>query len=107
MEIKQLTSLTSACVISRAKAIFLTHGVPYVVVSDSGLQFVSDEFKRFADEMGFTQQTTNPYFAQENGMAERAVQTAKQLLDLEDTELGLLNYRASPHSAIDVPPSGL
>ena len=77
IEIKQLTSLTSACVISCVKAVFITHGVPDVVVSDNGRQFVSDEFKRFADEMCFTQQTTNPYFAQENGMAERAVQTAK------------------------------
>ena len=66
---------------------------------------MSDEFKRFADEMCFTQQPTNPYFAQENGMAERAVQTAKQLLGLEDHDMGLLNYRAFSHSAIGVPPS--
>ena len=105
IEIKQLTSLTSACVISRVKTVFITHGVPDVVVSDNGRQFVSDEFKRFVDEMCFTQHTTNPYFAQENGMAERAVQTAKQLLDLGDAEIGLLNYRASSHSAIGVPPS--
>ena len=105
VEIKQLTSLTSACVISRVKAAFITHGVPDVVVSDNGRQFVSDEFKRFADEMCFTQQTTNLYFAQENGMTERAVQTAKQILDLEDPEIGLLNYRATTHSAIGVPPS--
>ena len=36
IEIKQLTSLTSACVISRVKAVFITHGVPDVVVSDNG-----------------------------------------------------------------------
>ena len=100
IEIKQLTSLTSACVISRVKAVVITHGFPDVVVSDNGRQFVSDELKRFADEMCFTQQTTNPYFARENGMAERAVQTAEQLLDLEGPEMCLLNYRASSHSAI-------
>ena len=96
IEIKQLTNLTSACVISRVKAVFITHGVPDVVVSDNGRQFVSDEFKRFADEICFTQQTTNPYFAQENGM---------QILELEDPEIRLLIYRATAHIAIGVPPS--
>ena len=105
IEIKHLTNLTSACVISRVKAVFITHSVPDVVVSDNGRQFVSGEFKRFADEICFTQQTTNPYFAQENGMPERAVQTAKQILELEDPEIRLLNYRATAHSAIGVPPS--
>ena len=36
IEIKQLTSLTSACVINRVKAVFITHGVPDVVVLDNG-----------------------------------------------------------------------
>ena len=88
-----------------SSAVFITHGVPDVVVSYNCRQFVSDEFKRFADETCFTQQTTNPYFELENGMVERAVQTAKPLLDLEDPDMGLLNYIASPHSAIGVPPS--
>ena len=105
IEIKQLTNLTSACVISRVKAVFITHGGPDVVVSDNGRQFVSDEFKRFADEICFTQQTTNPYFAQENGMPERAMQTAKQILESEYPQIRLLNYRATAHNAIGVPPS--
>ena len=37
-------------------------------------------------------------------MAERAVQMAKRLLDLDEPEIGLLNYHASPHSAIGVSP---
>ena len=38
-------------------------------------------------------------------MAERAVQTAKRLLDLDEPEIGLLNYHASPHIAIGVSPA--
>ena len=53
----------------------------------------------------FAQHTTNPYSPQENGLAERAVQTAKRLLDLDEPEIGLLNYHASPQSAIDVLPA--
>ena len=39
IEIKQLTSLTSDCVISRVKTLFTTHGIPGLVVSDNGRQF--------------------------------------------------------------------
>ena len=39
------------------------------------------------------------------GMAERAVQTAKRLLDLDEPEIGLLNYHASLHSAIGISPA--
>ena len=64
---KQLTSLTSDCVITRLKAVFTTHGIPDVVISDNGRQFVSDEFSKFAKSWCFIQQTTNPYSPQENG----------------------------------------
>ena len=53
----------------------------------------------------FTHKLVNPYSAQENGMAKRAVQTAKKLLQLDDPELGLLNYRSTPHSATGVSPA--
>ena len=105
IEIKQLTSLTSDCVITRLKAVFTTHGIPDVVVSDNGRQFVSDEFRKFAKSWCFAQHTTNPYSPQENGMAERAAQTANRLLDLNEPDIGLLNYHASPHSAIGVSPA--
>ena len=36
IEIKQLTSLTSDCVVSRVKTVFTMHGIPDVVVSDNG-----------------------------------------------------------------------
>ena len=105
IEIKQLTSLTSDCVISRVKTVFTTHGIPDVVVSDNGRQFVSDAFRKFAKSWCFAQRTTNPYSPQENGMAERAVHAAKRLIDLDEPEIGLLNYYALPHSAIAVSPA--
>ena len=102
IEIKQLTSPTSDCVICRLKAVFATRGIPDVVVSDNGRQFISDELRKFAKSWCFAQHTTNPYSPQENKTAERAVQTAERLLDLDESQIGLLSYHASPHSAIGV-----
>ena len=53
IEIKQVTSQTPDCVISRVKTVFTTHGIPDVVVSDNGRQFVSDEFRKFAKSWCF------------------------------------------------------
>ena len=105
IEIKQSISLASDCVISRIKTVFTSHGIPDVVILDNGRQFVLDEFSKFAKSWCVDQHTTNPYSPQDNGKAERAVQTAKRLLELDELEIGLLNYHASPHRAIGVSPA--
>ena len=82
---------------------FTTHGIADVVVSDNTRQFISDEFRKFAKSKAH--RTTKQYSPLQNGVAERAVQMAKRLLDLDEPEIGLLNYHASPHSAIGVSPA--
>lgn len=61
------------------KANFARHGIPLIVISDGGTQFTSHIFKRFAREWEFTYNLTSPTYAQSNGMAERNVQTAKNI----------------------------
>ena len=108
IEITQFTSLTSACVISRVKTVCTTHDIQDELVTDNGRQFVSNEFTKFAKLWCFAQHTTNPYSPQKNGMAERAVQTAKILLDLDEPEIGLLNYLScvAPQCNRRIPGSG-
>ena len=84
---------------------FISVGIPDKIISDNGPQYAADEFKTFAKKWGFEHKTTNPYCPQENNMAERAVQTAKHLLKLDNPEIGLMNYRATPHSATGVTPA--
>ena len=74
IEIKQLTSLTSDCVISRVKTVFTTHGIPDVVVSDNGRQFVSDEFRKFAKSWCFAQHTGGEKIARPRRMGDRSVE---------------------------------
>ena len=83
----------------------MIHGLPDHVHSDNGPQFAATIFKDFAAECGFRHTTSSPHFHQANGLAERAVQTAKKLLELDDPMMGLLNYRTTPCSATGVSPA--
>ena len=96
-EIAKLTSTTSAAVITSLKSIFARHGVPQIVRSDNGPQYVSQEFLTFAKMYGFQHTNSSPRYPQSNGQAERTVKTVKQMLkQSKDPYLALLNYRATP-----------
>ena len=96
IEIIYLKESTSSFVIGKLKNMFAKFGIPEVMVSDNGPQFGSAAFRQFAVDYGFQHCTSNPHFPQENGCAERAVQTAKRLLSQDDVFLALMTYRASP-----------
>jgi hypothetical protein len=103
--IEYLSTTTSARVIAKFKCLFSTHGIPDEVISDNGPQFASNEFKMFAQAYGFKHQTSSPHFPQANGEAEAAVKVAKSILSQENSDIALLNYRATPHSTTGVSPA--
>ena len=105
IEIDKLNSTTSNAVIGKLKRIFTTHGIPDSLRTDNGPQFASTEFANFATQYGFLHDTSSPHVPQANGMAERAVQTAKKILAQRNSDLALLNYRDTPHSATGVSPA--
>ena len=57
--------------------LFLTKGVPSVVMTDNGPPFNSEEFKCFAREFDFKHQTSSPHFHQSNGFIEAMVKKVK------------------------------
>ena len=91
-------STTSAAVIKELDTLFATHGIPTTLISDNGPQFASKEFAAFANRSGFAHRTSSPRFAQSNGEAERAVQTAKSLIrsNPDGLNAALLAYRSTP-----------
>lgn len=113
IEVEWLKSDTrSATVITHLKSQFARHGIPETVISDNGPQFSSREFQAFAKEWEFSHKTTSPHHAQSNGMAERGVQTVKQMLkkakaDGKDPYLSLLNLRSTPMDDIGASPAQL
>lgn len=103
LEITKLAKTTSATTILYCKSHFARHGIPEEVFTDNGPQFASKEFKKFAEAWSFKHTTSNPCYPQSNGMAERAVQTAKNLLEKakHDSKLPYLVLLAYKSTSID------
>ncbi|CAB4044016.1 Retrovirus-related Pol poly from transposon [Paramuricea clavata] len=79
-EVVKLPDTKSSTVITYTKSIFSQHGIPAEVVSDNGPQYSSREFEAFAGSWEFKHTTVSPLNPQVNCLAERTVQTIKDLL---------------------------
>ena len=97
----------TAVTVSKLRSMFATHGLPHILVSDSGAAFTSLEFKEFLKQNGIRHLTSAPYHPATNGMAGRYVQTFKvapKKATRSDNDLQrelsrfLFRYRTTPHS---------
>ena len=77
LEVKPLTTATSAVMIEHLHSIIATHGLPKMFVTDNGTQFTSTEFESFMKNNGIQHVTSSPYHPSSNGLAERAVVSKK------------------------------
>ena len=105
IEIKGMASTTSSAVIKKLREIFTIHGCTDEIHSDNGPQFASDQFRQYTKYCGSVHKTSSPYFHQSNGLVERAVQTAKGILSLDNPEHCLLDYRSTPCTVTGVSPA--
>ena len=113
-EIKLMHSTKAGPTIKALRSIFSRTGIPCVVVSDQGRQFIADEMKNFmkANNIRFILAPT--YHPKSNGLAERLVQTFKlamkkmyeQNKDLhQNLDNFLITYRNTPHSVTGSTPA--
>lgn len=107
-EIDQLPNMTSATIITRLKRHFATHGAPQQLMTDNAAYFTSKEFLDFASTWDFRHITSSPHYPQSNGLAERAVRSAKHLLekcarDGTDVYAALLSLRNIPRDGLPSP----
>ena len=103
IEVNQVHNTRSTEIIRHCKAQFARYGIPDILMTDNGPQFSSESFKSFASTYQFKHLTSSPHFPQSNGMAEKSVQTAKNLIkkamqEGKDPYLALLEYRNTPNS---------
>ena len=71
---------SSGTVIKCLRTIFTRFGVPELLVSDNGKEFVSRELNVWLERQGVKKMESPPYFPRANGLAERAVHTLKTAL---------------------------
>ena len=80
---------------------FSRYGYPVTLVSDGAPNLTSEEFENFLKEHCIMHANSSAYFAQSNGMVEKAVQTCKKLIikaseNNSDIFKSLHAYRTSP-----------
>ena len=115
-EVVMTKSTDSEKTIEILKCIFARNGLPELIVSDNGPQFVSAEFDSFLRQNGIRRKNSAPYHPATNGLAERFVQTLKQAMRAMKREKGalhvklatfLLAYRNTPHCTTNETPAML
>ncbi|XP_050533909.1 uncharacterized protein K02A2.6-like [Daktulosphaira vitifoliae] len=111
LEVIKLGSKTSESVVIKLKEVFSKFGIPNEVVADN-MPFGSVNFHQFAKEWNFKITNTSPQHAQSNGLAEKGVGIAKNMLKKclytgLDFELCLLMYRNTPVAGLSYSPAQL
>ena len=76
-----MRSVASEDVISFVKEhIIHRFGIPQTITTDGRSVFIPEEFRKFADDMGFKLIRSSPYCAQANGQAEASNQSLIKLI---------------------------
>ena len=108
IEVFPMSSTTALTTIRALRFLFATHGLPEVIFSDNGPQFVAQEIKNFLKSNGIRHCLSSPYHPASNGEVERAVRTFKESMKTMKVEPGtladklarfLLSYRTTPRTA--------
>ena len=110
-EVVMVDDKSAETTVAIMKKIFARHGVPTTVIADN-VPFNSRCFKEFATQWQFNLITSSPHFPQSNGLAERNVQTVKNLLKKAkesgcDPDLALLEFRNTPITGLNSSPAQL
>ena len=115
VEVVPMRSVATKDVISFVKEhIIHRFGIPQTITTDGGLVFISEEFRKFADDMGFKLIRSSPYYAQDNRQAEASNQSLIKLIKRKIDEYprrwhevlseALWAYRISCHGSTKTSP---
>ena len=107
---------TAESTVEEVRTLFSRWGLPAQMVTDNMPQFASQCFERFGKLNHIKHTITSPYHPATNGLAERFVQTLKQVIQAtrkEERSLRhrisnfLINYRNATHATMEESPAQL
>ncbi|UYV80048.1 K02A2.6-like [Cordylochernes scorpioides] len=75
-----INTINSKYTIGFLKRNFSIHGIPKVLETDNGRNYASREFNEFSNKWKFNHKTSSPHYPKSNGLTERAVQIAKNII---------------------------
>ena len=83
-EVLPTTSATTPSTNSAMEAVFATHGMPELLVTDNGPAFASDEFEAYLKANGIQHAKTSHYHPASNGLVEQCMQMFKRAMKEDD-----------------------
>ena len=106
----KLSSTERYSIVEKLKNLFSEQGIPAILRTGNGPQFVSHKFQRFAEEFGFQHTTSSPYHPHGNGFIESQVKIVKQALSKalkngQDPAMALLCLRTTPIDQVSSSPA--
>ena len=113
-EVEIIKSTAAKVVIPLLDKLFASRGIPQVLKTDNGPPFQSEEFREFAEELGFRHRKITPYWPEANACAERFMKNLGKLCRCaqlsgkpwqRELYRFLRNYRTTPHSSTGIPPA--
>ena len=91
LEVLIVNSTTAGSTVTELRKLFAAYGQPESMVSDNGPQFTSEEFETFLKLNGAKHVLCPPYHPASNDLAERNVQTFKNMLEYP-CNIGFLTF---------------
>ena len=82
IEVIPMNSTTTIATVEKLRVLFAQFGIPEVLVSDNGTNFVSNEFEEFTRRNGIKHVTSVPAHPTSNGLVERPIKTFKDGLSI-------------------------
>ena len=84
--VRKLPTSTTGAIVKELSITFSEYGIPFIIQSDNGPCYSSQEFKTFLQDLQVTHHTSSPHYPQSNGIAESMVKVSKNLIEKQSNQ---------------------